>query len=101
MKAKLKFHRKLTLIHGTTNEAAVAELKVFEVPSAQHYPDGLKFSMFLVLKESGRVLLGFDNHKPKGPHLHLHDREIPYEYDGVDQLVEDFWRLTKKEGFVI
>ena len=101
MKAKLKYHRKLTLIHGTTNEVAVAELKVYEVPSAQHYPDGLKFSMFLVLKDSGRVLLGFDNHKPKGPHLHLHDREIPYEYNGIDRLVEDFWRFAKKEGFVI
>ncbi len=101
MKAKLRFHRKLTLIHGTTSEAAVAELKVFEVPISSHYPDGLKFSMFLVLKESGRVLFGFDNHKPKGPHFHLHDREIPYDFVGVDRLVEDFWRYTKKEGFVI
>ena len=101
MKAKIRFHQKLTLIHGSTSEVAIAELKVFNVPITSHYPDGLKFSMFLVLKDSGRVLLGFDNHRPKGPHLHLHDREIPYEFVSIDQLIEDFWRFTKKEGFVI
>ena len=101
MKAKLRFHRKLTLIHGMTNETAIAELKVFEVPVSAYYPDGLKFSMFLVLKEFGQVILGFDNHKPKGPHLHLRGQEKVYGFSSVDQLVEDFWRYVKKEGFMI
>ena len=101
MKAKLRFHRKVALIHGVTNEVAIAELKVHEVPESFYYPDGIKFSMFLVHKESGQVIVGFDNHKPKGPHLHIHEQEVPYQYDGVDPLIEDFWRYTKKEGFII
>jgi len=101
VKAKIRFHRKLTLARGTTLEVAVAELKVFDVPKSIHYPEGLKFSMFLVLRDSGEVLVGFDNHKPKGPHLHIDGREIPYEFVGVEPLVEEFWRLVRKEGFII
>lgn len=101
MKAKVRFHRKLTLIHEKTLEVAIAELKVMEVPVSIHYPEGLKFSMFLVLKHFGEVLVGFDNHKPKGPHLHLQGRELPYQFKGQNQLVADFWQLVKKEGFII
>jgi hypothetical protein len=101
VKAKIKFHRKLTLVHDKTIEVAIAELKVIEVPESAYYPDGLKFSMFLVLKESGQVLVGLDNHKPKGPHLHLYGDEVPYEFKSTDQLVEDFWRLVRKEGFIV
>jgi hypothetical protein len=74
---------------------------VIEVPKSTHYPGGLKYSMFLVVKESGQVLVGFDNHKPKGPHLHHYEKETPYEFKGVDQLVEDFWDMVRKEGFII
>ena len=101
MKARIRFHSKLTLVHGTTFDVAVAELKIIEVPKSIHYPEGLKFSMFLVLKESGRVLVGFDNHKPKGPHLHMHGRELAYKFEGAEQLVEDFWRSVRKEGFTV
>ncbi|MBI4090788.1 MAG: hypothetical protein HY422_02080 [Candidatus Komeilibacteria bacterium] len=91
----------MTLVHGKTLEVAVAELKVIEVPASAHYPDGFKFSMFLVLKESGQVLVGFDNHKPKGPHLHLHGSEALYDFKSVGELVEDFWRFVRKEGFIV
>jgi len=36
---------------------------------SEKYPAGRKFSLFLVAQ--GEVLVGLDNHKPKGPHLHL------------------------------
>mgnify|MGYP001499199005 CR=1 FL=1 len=99
MKAKIRFHQKLTLVHENTFEVALAELKVLEVPKSSHYPDGIKYSLFLVLKESGDVLIGFDNHKPKGPHLHFHGEEEPYSFEGEEKLVEDFWDLVRKEGF--
>ena len=34
--------------------------------------------------------LGFDNERGKGEHCHLDGQELPYEYRGVEQLVEDF-----------
>ncbi len=34
-----------------------------------------------------------DNHHPKGPHIHIDDLELPYEFTDLDQLVADFRRL--------
>ena len=99
MKARLRFHQKITLIRSASLEVAIAEIKVLEVPQSAHYPEGLKYSLFLVLKEDGQVLLGFDNHKPKGPHMHLGKEERPYDFTSMEQMVEDFWRLARKEGF--
>ena len=72
-----------------------------KVPTSKHYPEGRKFSLFLVDRVSGEVLVGFDNHKPKGPHIHRGACEEPYEYSGEGVLIEDFWRLVKEEGFLI
>ena len=91
----------MTLVHGRSAEVAVAEVKVWDVPLSPHYPEGLKYSLFLVAKADGRVIVGFDNHKPKGPHLHHEGKELLYEFRGVDALIEDFWRWVEKEGFVL
>lgn len=34
-----------------------------------------------------------DNHHPKGPHIHIDDEELPYDFTNLDQLVNDFRRL--------
>lgn len=97
MKATLLFHEKRILEHESNGELAVAELKIWRIPRSKHYPSGRKFSLFLVA--SGRILIGIDNHKPKGPHLHLGAEEVPYGYLNDDQLVDDFWDMTRKAGF--
>ena len=43
--------------------------------------------------------MGIDNHKPKGPHLHLGDQEVAYDYRGDERLLNDFWDLVRKAGF--
>lgn len=101
MKAVLRFQRKLTLVHSQSGEIAIAELKVWDVPRSAHYPEGLKYSLFLVARESGCVVVGFDNHKPKGPHLHQREVELPYQFLDVESLVEDFWRRVEREGFIL
>jgi len=53
----------------------------------------------LVLKESGEVIVGLYNHKPKGPHLHRHGKEQEYDYMGQDGVVDEFWDMVKEEGF--
>lgn len=50
--------------------------------------------------EDGETIFGFDNHKPKGPHLHIKDSEVGYHYRGVDELMEDIKAMIEKEGFV-
>jgi hypothetical protein len=47
----------------------------------------------------GEVVIGIDNHKPKGPHLHLGNKELPYTYQDEEILLIDFWDLVRKAGF--
>lgn len=101
MASLTRYHHKIKLIHEFSKVEALAELKIFEVPVSRHYPDGLKYSLFLVLKDSGKILVGFDNHKPKGHHLHINLREEVYEFSSIELLVKDFWDLVRKQGFLL
>lgn len=97
MKATEIFREKRLLLNKVTGQLGVAELKIWNVPRSKDYPAGRKFSLFLVV--SGEVIVGIDNHKPKGPHLHLGSRELPYFYRDEKFLLVDFWDLAKKAGF--
>lgn len=75
MKAVLRFHHKLKLQNRYT-----VELTIHEVPDSERYPDGVKYALICVDEQTkSRVL--FDNHHPKGPHIHLDDVELGYEFN--------------------
>jgi hypothetical protein len=97
VKAEPVFKEKRMLSNQITGAAAVAELKIWNVPKSKDYPEGRKFSLFLV--SGGEVVVGIDNHKPKGPHLHLGNRELAYLYRDEKSLLEDFWDFARKAGF--
>lgn len=97
MKAELLFHEKRILQGKVTDHLAIAELRVWKVPTSRDYPHGRKYSLFLVVE--GKTLVGLDNHKPKGPHLHLSNREVPYDYIDDKKLLKDFWDLVRKTGY--
>jgi hypothetical protein len=97
VKAEPLFREKRILMNRVSGQGAVAELKVWSVPKSKDYPEGRKFSLFLV--SAGEVVVGMDNHKPKGPHLHLGDRELPYFFTGIEALIRDFWEFSRKAGF--
>ena len=99
--ATLKYSQKVTLIHRKTEHIAVAEIKVWVVKATKDYPQGIKYSLFCVNLETKEVIIGFDNHKPKGPHKHLGDHEVDYSFDSTDQLLDDFWNEIKKRGYVV
>ena len=71
-----------------TAEDVVVELKVWRIPKSTNYPEGVKYSFFAT--HSGKVLVGYDNHKPKGHHRHFAGEEEPYDFDGFDKLRHDF-----------
>ena len=73
-----------------TAEDVVVEFKVWKVPKSKNYPEGVKYSFFAA--HSGKVLVGYDNHKPKGHHRHFVGEEGPYDFDGFDKLRQDFER---------
>ena len=71
----------------------VVEITVHEVTRNPRYRDGLKWGLICVDRVTGKRIL-MDNHHPKGPHIHVDDDELPYEFTNIDQLVHDFRRLV-------
>ncbi len=74
------------------DEEAFAELVVWRVErpvrgSAHRY----KYRLAYV--ERGSCRMRFDNEAGKGDHCHLGDREVPYRFESLDRLLEDFWHL--------
>jgi hypothetical protein len=82
--ADLLFHSKRVYDDG-----AIIELKIWAVenpvPGSSH---ALKYSLFY--SESGARVIGYDNERGKADHRHYGDREEPYTFTTVDQLVADF-----------
>ena len=77
---------------------AIFEVAIWRVPVSQAYPEGIKYRAWL--SESGTTLFGFDNHKPKGPHMHIGAFEIGYVFRGIDELRRDVVAMITKEGFL-
>ena len=57
------------------------------VPPSTH---GYKYRLDYVVE--GRRVVGFDNERGKGDHVHRDDREGPYNFFDVDRLIDDFLR---------
>ena len=89
MKAELRLRQKKIL-----KNSMILELKLWEVPKTKNYPDGIRYSLIVVDPPSKKKVL-MDNHSPKGHHYHLDQDEFEYQYDSVDQLLEDFKSLVK------
>ncbi len=65
MKAKLIRHEKFVV-----RRRYIIEISVHQMHRSERYSDGLK-----------------------GPHIHIDDDELPYDFQSLDQLVSDFRRL--------
>jgi len=55
------------------------------VPPTRH---GFKYRLVYIAK--GRRVLGYDNERGKGDHRHEDDREDPFEFTSIDDLLERF-----------
>jgi hypothetical protein len=71
---------------------------VWKVPATKDYPNGVKYRAWF--SEGGKTVFGFDNHKPKGPHLHVGEVELGYVFRGFDALRDDIVAMIRREGFV-
>jgi hypothetical protein len=87
MKAVLVRHEKFIV-----RRRYIVEIAVHQVPRSGSYKDGLKWGLICVDQITGRRVL-MDNHHPKGPHIHIDDIELIYDFRGLDQLVTDFRQL--------
>lgn len=91
MKAHLRYYLKNNL-HGRY----VLELSIYEVGISQKYSDGIKYGLICKDLKTGNFVL-MDNHHPKGPHIHVNDREMSYVYLSDEKLIEDFQNWVIQE----
>ena len=91
-KAKLILFRKQTL-----NSGLLMERKIWQIAKSDRYPDSIKYRLVLVDPKKHVVILLYDNHWPKGPHIHRANREREYVYRGVEKLLQDFLQESDVE----
>jgi len=89
-RARLLISSKLTL-----NSGFVQEIKVWEMPASARYPDRVRYRLALADPNTGYAALLFDNHWPKGHHVHLGKAEAPYRFTSVQRLLRDFMRQVR------
>ena len=83
MQAKL-----ITRFKNITPEGNIIELVVWRLaipipPCIHHY----KYRAVFIV--NGERVIGFDNERGKGDHIHCHGNEQPYQFTSIDQLIDD------------
>ncbi len=61
------------------------------VPPSEH---GYKYR--LVYVENGKRVVGFDNERGKGDHIHIGVTELPYAFVDAERLIDDFIQEVEK-----
>ena len=82
--AALLIRRREVLRRGTFAEIVVWRLPR-RLPGSAH---GYKYRLALV--DQGDCVLRYDNESGKGDHRHVGDREWPYTFVTIEQLLDDF-----------
>ena len=67
----------------------IVEIKAWIVGKSKDKPPGFKYS--LVFIRDGKRVIGYDNAEGKGDHRHYKSREQAYTFQGIDQLLSDFF----------
>jgi len=83
MRATL-IHRLRRPYRGGTVEAVIWEVPQPVPPSTHRY----KYRLVYIV--NGARIVGYDNERGKGDHKHLGDVELPYVFQGIDELMADF-----------
>lgn len=77
-------------------DGSIIQVRVWRLPQATpERPHGLKYS--LLYGRSGQRLVGYDNETGKGDHRHYGDREEPYAFMSLQQLIDDFEADVRRE----
>lgn len=76
-------HDKVLLASGV-----IVEIKVWQILDDERYPDRYKYSLYAVYGDD--VLVGYDNHHPKGHHRHIDGKEESYNFTTLENLKNDF-----------
>lgn len=79
----------LTRFRSVDEHGGVIEMVIWHVPEPVP-PTTHGFKYRLVYLRNERRIVGFDNERGKGDHMHLGSQELPYSFSDLDTLIEDF-----------
>jgi len=68
------------------------EIRISAFPPSPQYAEGLRYSLCLIDRDTGEVVLLYDIHRGKGHHRHVRGKETPYSYRDPATLIADFQR---------
>jgi hypothetical protein len=84
MKATRIFYDKAVLPDGS-----IVEMSIWQLPQiSTERAHGLKYSLFY--GRDGQRVVGYDNERGKGDHMHVLGVESRYQFVSVEKLVADF-----------
>lgn len=91
--------RKATLVfedRAVYPDGAILEMRIWRLPESDaERRHGLKYSLFY--GRDGQRIIGYDNERGKGDHRHYRDREEPYAFSSVEEMVADFLDDVERE----
>lgn len=91
MKAKEYANQKIKLPDGS-----LISVVIWELPEpSKGRPHGFKYRLNYCTAK-GITLVRFDNEQGKGDHKHLGKKEVPYTFQDIDTLLNDFWHAVDK-----
>ena len=90
MKAQLLVRSKDVLSDG-----AIVETVIWQLPEPTA-GSGHAYKYRLYYGKAGARIVGFDNERGKGDHIHRSGKEVAYNFVGVDELIVDFLREVRR-----
>jgi hypothetical protein len=80
---------KITEHKSVAPDGSITQFVIWKVPTpvppTEH---GIKYRMVYI--RDGERVVGFDNERGKGDHMHLDGKELPYTFTTISKLIEDF-----------
>ena len=70
----------------------IEERMIWEVPKSAKSLDRVRYRLAYIPHGAKSPAILYDNHYPKGHHKHIQGHELPYEFSGVEKLLDDFGR---------
>jgi hypothetical protein len=89
MKAELLIRERVVYPDG-----ALVEMVVWRLPKPSR-PSRHRFKYRLAYIASGRRALGYDNEQGKGDRRHVDDREEPFTFSSIEDLLAEFTAEAK------
>jgi hypothetical protein len=87
------------IVHERRIDASggIMEIRVWRVPGPVK-PSTHDYKYSLLYGRPGLRLIGFDNERGKGDHMHIAGIETPYAFTNLDALLADFFAAIRKAG---